>query len=168
MDLRLLGGWGDVVDDVRKLERALRLLPDTCACGHGSAHLAGACPCCAGGERTLGGGCTDCDVLLASLRDQIDVLVDDALRFLPFVETSSGVKVLPEDSPHVPDVRRQIAKVSATFDRLETAADEFRIGCGASHLAAVKALAHELALVTDDIDATLRPARRGAAGRRRI
>lgn len=168
MDLRLLGGWADVVDDVRKLESALRVLPDTCACGHGSAHLAGGCPCCCSGERTLGNGCTDCEVLLASLRDGIDAAVDDALRFLPFVETLSGVKALPQESPHVSDVRRQIAKVATTFQRVETAAEEFRKGCSASHLAALKSVARELALATDDIDARLRPARRRTLGRARI
>ena len=69
----LLGGWGDVVDDVRRLQSGLGALPSLCACGHGSAHLSATCACCARDEQA---GCTDCEGLLQGLRGKLDELVD--------------------------------------------------------------------------------------------
>jgi hypothetical protein len=80
VDTRLLGGWRYVADDVRRHERGLRALPETCACGQGSAHLAGACPCCRARAHALEDGCTDCEAVLASLHEKVAALVDATLR----------------------------------------------------------------------------------------
>ncbi len=157
MDSRLLGGWRHVAEDVRRLVSGLKGLPDVCACGHGSAHLGGMCPCCRDGERTLDSGCTDCEALLASLRDNMDELVDATLRFLPVVETTAG----PEESRDVRDLRRRIVDVAAVFQRLETAADEFRQGCPSSSVPALRTLASELKVGTDDLDTRLHRAPEG-------
>lgn len=150
----LLGGWSDIVDAARRLQRALTAVPDACGCGSGAAHLAGRCTCCRSGERSLDGGCTECEALLASLRDKIDALVDATLRFLPFVEITASRDGRAAAS--LPKLRRQILQIDATFLKLETAAGDFRTGCTAAHLSAVKGLAAELVLIAETADALLR------------
>jgi len=157
MDFLLLGGWRDVAEDVRKLALGLDALPETCTCGQGSAHLAGACPCCRHGERRLDSGCTDCESLLASLRDEIDELCDASRRFLPFVEAMTEPDGNAAQHAGVHELRRQIQYVDATFQRLSTAADEFRRGCSSSHLITLRTLAAELAAATRHLDSLLTP-----------
>ena len=158
----LLGGWRDVADDVRRLERGLISMPDTCACNHGSAHLAGSCPCCRMQVHALDSGCTDCEALIASLHDKVDDLMDAALRYLPAIDVIvadwHGV-----DRAHLLEVRWQILHVAAIFQQLATAAGEFRQGCSTSHLAVLKKLARELAAETRKADDMLdpKPMRRG-------
>ena len=84
---RLLGGWRDVLDDIRTTCRTPADLPDVCPCGHGAAHLEGTCPCCGStaGERVP--SCEDCDEQLARLRPAMDALTVDTFRFFPFVKT---------------------------------------------------------------------------------
>lgn len=155
MHHQLLGGWRHVADDVRRLAKGLSDLPDTCTCGRGSAHLAGTCPCCLGGERALDNGCTDCEVLLASIRAEMDELVDATLRFLPFVEASTAAAGETTESASVHDLRRQIFAVADVSQRLETAAGDFRTGCSASHVPVLKALASQLASATTELGAQL-------------
>lgn len=151
---RLLGGWSDIVDAVRRLQRALKALPDSCACGHGASHLAGRCACCGDGEQRLDAGCADCETVLASLRDAIDAVVDATLRFLPFVEALA--RRHGHDTALLPELRRHVLRVERTFLQLETAAGDFRTGCRVDHLSAVKRLAAELAFAAETADAALR------------
>jgi hypothetical protein len=162
MNTRLLGGWRHVADDVGALAVGLKQLPDGCPCGHGAAHLAGSCSCCADRERTADSGCRNCEALVASIRDQMDELVDGTLRFLPFVETVSA----PGELEDLHEVRRQVQHIAAVFQRVETAADEFRLGCCASHLVVLKTLAFELAASTGKLNASLMsmPLASGAPG----
>lgn len=157
MNPQLLGGWRDITDDVRLLASGLRSLPDICTCGQASGHLAGTCSCCNHGERVLGNGCTDCETLLATVRDRVDELVDATLRFLPLVETMTAAGKERADVAQVRDIRRQVVHVEAVFQRLETAADEFRSGCPASHVGPLWTVAAELAAATQELDALLRP-----------
>lgn len=154
MNIRLLGGWEHVADDAVRLDRRLREVPDGCHCGHGSAHLRGTCQCCRTGERRLDDPCSDCESLLASVGDQIADLVDATLRFLPFIELASRAPF--EVDLDVSAVRRDVMRVSRTFLELETAAGEFRNGCAASHLSAVKGLARKLAEDVARVDDLLR------------
>ena len=147
MDHLLLGGWRHVAEDVRQLDISLKALPDTCTCHDGAAHLIGTCPCCLSGQRALDSGCSNCESLLALLREEMDDLTDATLRFLPFVEVNT--------SGH--ELRRKIMQVAAVFQRLETAADEFRRGCPSSHVAVLKALAAELVVSVREVDVKLRP-----------
>ncbi len=153
----LLGGWRDVADEVRHLERALRSLPDTCTCNHGSAHLAGACPCCRARVHARDGGCTDCEAVLASLHEKIDALVDATLRYLPaldiIVSGRDGI-----EPARLGDLRWQILHIVRTFQKLATAAGEFRQGCSTSHLGVLKTLASELAAEARKVDRMLDPA----------
>lgn len=157
MDALLLGGWRHVASDVRKLALGLEALPEICTCRHGSAHLAGTCPCCLDGERRLDAGCTDCETLLASLRDEIDELSDASLRFLPFVEAMTTPDRNAAQHAQVRELRCQIQHVTATFERLSTAADEFRTGCSSSHVITLRTLAGELATATRHVDSLLTP-----------
>jgi len=155
MNSRLLGGWRHVADDVRRLAAGLNALPGGCACGQGAAHLAGMCTCCGSAERSLG-ACADCEALMASLRDRIDDLVDSTIRFLPFVEMSTAGQ-RPLESSRVGDLRGQVQRIAATFQKLDTAADEFRDGCTASHIGVLRELGTELAAATGQLDSLLEP-----------
>ena len=157
MDTLLLGGWRLVAEDVRKLAVGLEALPDTCSCGHGSAHLAGLCACCRDGERRLDSGCMDCASLLASLRDEIDELVDASLRFLPFVDSMTTAHGNGSQQAAVRQVRGQIRHVASAFTKLSTAADEFSSGCPGSHTNTLKALTGELEAATRHLDSLLTP-----------
>ena len=157
MDFLLLGGWRHVADDARKLALGLEALPETCTCGQGSAHLAGACPCCRDGERRLDSGCTDCESLLASLRDEIDELFDASLRFLPFVEAMTTPDRNAAQHVGVHEVQDQIRRVASAFTKLSTAADEYRSGCPGSHTNTLKVLAGELEAATRHLDSLLTP-----------
>ena len=152
----LLGGWRDVADDVRQLERGLRAVPETCTCGDGSAHLSGACPCCRAHARALDDGCTDCEAVLASLHGKVDALVDATLRYLPaldiIVSGRDGI-----EPAHLADLRWQIFHIARTFQKLATAAGEFRQGCSTSHLGVLKTLASELAADARKVDSMLDP-----------
>lgn len=153
----LLGGWRDVADEVRQLERGLRSLPDACACNHGSAHLAGACPCCRARVHTRDGGCTDCEVVLASLHDKMDALVDATLRYLPALDIIVSGRHGIEPA-RLSDLRWQILHIVRTFQKIATAAGEFRQGCSTSHLGVLKTLASELAAEARKVDSMLDPA----------
>lgn len=159
----LLGGWRDVVDDLRRLARALANLPTSCACGHGSAHLAGTCGCCAG-ERRLDDACTDCERLLNVIQEEMDDLVDRTLRFLPALEHAPATEARPQQPWTVAHLRGQILRAAEIFQHVESASGEFRRGCGASHLATMKTLANQLVIEADQVDWMLRGIlpRRGA------
>lgn len=152
----LLGGWRDVADDVRQLERGLRALPETCACGHGSAHLAGACPCCRAHAHALDDGCTDCEAVLASLHDKVGALVDATLRYLPALDVIVSGRDGIEPA-RLADLRWQIVHIARTFQKLATAAGEFRQDCSTSHLGVLRTLASELAAEAREVDSMLDP-----------
>ncbi len=152
---RLLGGWHDMIDDIRRLCRSLNALPDTCTCGQGASHLSGSCPCCQAVNPERVPACDDCDLMLAQLRPTLDALVVDTMRFFPVVKDLIHF--------HAPDhVRADSAKIDhdivaiyRTFSQLVVAAEEFRSGCRASHLHTLKAQASDLAAKVDHLDRKL-------------
>jgi hypothetical protein len=77
---RLLGGWRDVLDDVRRLSRRLLAVPGECRCGDRAGHLRGSCPCCRAAATDLEPSCHDCEELLAQLRSMLDGLTVDTMR----------------------------------------------------------------------------------------
>lgn len=149
MNPLLLGGWRHVADDVRRLAKGLSALPDACAC------------------RSVGDGCPDCEAQLGSIRDDVDELVDATLRFLPFVESQAVVAGDTTGSDGVRNLRQLVFAVDEVSDRLETAARESRMGCGACHVGVLRMRASELAAATTALDARLdgsAEARSGRAG----
>lgn len=130
---RLLGGWRDVLDDIRALCRALQDLPDVCQCGHRGGHQQGSCPCCGSTAVVRVPACDDCEAQLANLRPAMDVLTVDTLRFFPFVK-----ELLARDdaaaSERVREIERHIATLVHSFEQLVVAAGRFRSDCRVSHL----------------------------------
>lgn len=141
---RLLGGWLDIVDDIRALCKALGALPDRCACGDGAAHLSGSCICCNAPHGGRVPSCADCGTLLAALRPRFVTLTVDTIRFFPVVtilldaDDRGGARAAGNPVEH------QIAAIMRTFDRLVVEADEFAGGCRASHLGVLKETANAL------------------------
>lgn len=135
---RLLGGWRDILDDIRHLCTGLNALPEGCICGDAPSHLSGSCACCNTVQRERITYCADCQAVLTALRREIDLLAVDTLRFFPVVKM---LLTAPERESARADgdaIEPRIAAVIRTFDRLAAAVDEFRIGCRASHLGAIK------------------------------
>jgi len=134
---RLLGGWRDVLDDIRTTCRTLAELPDVCQCGNGAAHLEGTCPCCGSTADERVPSCRDCDEQLARLRPAMDGLTVDTFRFFPFVKELLS-KQNAVASTRVLEIETHIAALVRSFDQLIVADGEFRDECRASHLKTLK------------------------------
>ena len=152
---RLLGGWQDILDDVRHLHESLQALPDGCGCGHGASHLSGSCSCCQTAHPDRVPDCPDCDNLLAQLRPAIDVLTVDTWRFFPVIKMLLESPRLGSAHAQATDIERHIAGAIATFNQLVVAADEFRTGCRASHLHVLKERAADLLMEVTRLDRRL-------------
>ena len=149
---RLLGGWRDILDDIRLLCTTLTALPDGCACGHGGSHLSGSCACCQTAPGPYVPDCPDCETLLAQVRPRIDELTVDTMRFFPVVTKllhSPGLEPAGTDADRI---EREIITVVRTFERLAVAADNFRAGCRASHLQVLKECGADLLVDVTRLD----------------
>ena len=152
---RLLGGWRDIIDDIRRLCTSLKALPDGCACGQGASHLKGSCPCCHATHDDRVPDCADCDILLAQLRPALDALTVDTMRFFPVVRDLLHFHAPPAAQADGANVEWQIAQIYRTFSQLVVAADEFRAGCRTSHLHTLKERATDLLAQVNQLDRKL-------------
>ena len=141
---RLLGGWRDVLDDIRTLCRSLAELPDVCQCGQGAAHLKGTCPCCHNVAIERVPDCDDCEEQLGRLRGAIDLLTTDTFRFFPVVTDILNRTAHVDLQTRGNEIERHIAELIRTFSELVVAADRFRTDCRSSHLRVLKDLAEML------------------------
>ena len=157
---RLLGGWRDIIDGIRRLCRSLNALPDSCACGHGSSHLRGSCSCCSSVHDDTVPYCDDCDELLVLLGQALDVLVVDTMRFFPVVKSLLDAHAPDTVRAEGASIEHDIADIDRTFRRLVVAADEFRKGCRASQLQTLKAGANDLVGKVDQLDRKLEGSQR--------
>lgn len=141
---RLLGGWRDILDDVRTLSRCLAAMPDQCRCGDASAHVGGSCACCQAADVARTVACDDCTALLAVSGAQIDALVSDMLRFFPaFTHILVGTHPLAVQGA-ADEVQHEIAALVRTFQRINVAAEAFRSGCRTAHVPMLKQAARDL------------------------
>lgn len=152
---RLLGGWRDILEDIRDLCTSLNALPDRCACGDGVSHLRGACICCNAPHAGRIPICADCGALLAQLRPRIVTLTFDTMRFLPAVRILLQSPELAPARAEGDQVEHHIAAVMRTFDRLVLEAGEFQDGCRASHLRILKDTATALLAESDRLSKRL-------------
>ena len=150
---RLLGGWRDLLGDIRDLCRNLNALPDQCTGGGGVSHLSGTCVCCSSPRRGRIVNCADCRIQFAQLRPRVVTLTADAMRSFPVVRIL--LQQLPPGAParrEGADMGRHIAAVIRTFDQLVVRAGEFQDGCRASHLRVLKDTANTLLNESDLLD----------------
>ncbi|HLG54303.1 MAG TPA: hypothetical protein VI485_03165 [Vicinamibacterales bacterium] len=141
---RLLGGWRDILDDVRHLSRCLAAMPDECRCGDATAHVGGSCACCQAADRAVTVSCDDCTALLATSGAKVDALVVDTLRFFPaFTHILVGTHP-PDVQSAADEVQHEIGALVRTFQRICVAAEAFSTGCRASHLPILKQGANDL------------------------
>ena len=152
---RLLGGWRDIIDGLRRLCRSLNVLPDSCACGQGASHLRGSCPCCSRMDNDHVPYCDDCDELLTSFGQALDLLVVDTMRFFPVVRDLLHAHAPESVRAEGASIEHDIADVDRTFRRLVVAANEFREGCRASQLQTLKARADDLGGKVNQLDRKL-------------
>ena len=152
---RLLGGWLDVMDDIKTLCRDLAALPDECRCGNGTDHLKGRCPCCHTVTTERVPDCGDCDEQLARLRPAIDVLTVDTFRFFPFVQELLKQHTPPSLQTSGMAIERHIAEFIRRFGALVVAADQFRTDCRITHLATLKGFATSLLKETETLNRAL-------------
>lgn len=156
---RLLGGWRDILEDIRDLCTGLNALPDHCACGDGISHLSGACVCCSAPHAGRIPICADCGTLLSQLRPRIVDLSVDTMRFFPVVRILLQSPELAPARAEGEHVEHHIAAVMRTFDRLVAQAGEFQDGCRASHLRVLKDTAAALLRESDRLSQRLENAR---------
>ena len=156
---RLLGGWRDMLDDIRQLCTSLDALPDGCACGDGRSHLSGSCPCCSTVQRDRIAECADCHTVLVELRGEIDILTVDTLRFFPVVKMLLRAPQREPARAEGDAIEPRIAAVLRTFDRLVAAVGEFAIGCHTSHLRVIKDTTAELLAAANGLDERLKELR---------
>ena len=168
---RLLGGWRDILDDIRHLCKSLKGMPDGCTCRDGPSHLGGSCTCCQTAHADRVPACENCDRLLAALRPEMDTLRVDTWRFFPTImdlltprqegtkqgvteaRARHGASVAREAAADA--IARHIAAVNRTFEDLVAAAEEFRSGCRASHLGILKTAATDLLAEVERLDHAL-------------
>ena len=146
---RLLGGWRDILEDIRDLCTSLNALPDRCASGDGVSHLKGSCICCSAPHAGRVPICADCGTLLATLRPRIVTLTVDTMRFFPVVRILLQSPELAPARAEGDHIEHHIAAVMHTFDRLALEAGEFQDGCRASHLRVLKDTATALLAESD-------------------
>ena len=162
---RLLGGWRDIVDDIRMLEHACREASTACECGDGPARPGGTCVCCRPSRESTT-DCVDCLVRVHTVSWRVDQLVNDALHFFPIV-VHLVRRQLPENQwSHADEVRRRIVAVMTLMRRLESASGEFSRGCRTSHLGVLKDPARELLAAAQVLDDLIEPSRNGREERR--
>ena len=152
---RLLGGWHDILDDIRALCTSLNALPDQCACGDGVSHLAGSCICCTAPHANRVPICNDCGALLATLRPLINTLTVDTMRFFPVIHLLLASPELAPVRTEGNSVEHHIAAIMGMFDRLALEAREFQDGCRASHLHVLRDTANALLNESRKLDARL-------------
>lgn len=152
---RLLGGWHDILDDIRLLCTSLNALPDGCACGQGGSHLAGSCACCHTAPGAFVPDCVDCESLLAQVRPRIDELTVDTMRFFPVVTKLLHTPGLEAFGDQVDGIEHRIVTIVRTYERLVVAVGDFRAGCRASYLRIVKDTTAELLADTTRLDRSL-------------
>ena len=153
---RLLGGWRDILDDIRQLCTSLNALPDGCACGDIQSHVRGSCACCNTVHHDRIPECTNCQTVLIELRREIDILTVDTIRFFPVVRMLLRA---PQREPTRADgdaIEPRIAAVLRTFDRLVAAVDDFDSGCRASHLGVIKQKSGDLLVDATRLDQHLK------------
>ena len=141
---RLLGGWRDILDDVRQLSRCLAAMPAECRCGDATAHVSGSCPCCPATDVAGAVSCDDCTARLAVTGAHIDALVADTMRFFPaFTHILVGTHP-PDVQSAADEVQHEIGALVRTFERLIVTAEAYLIGCRGSHLPTLKLTAQDL------------------------
>jgi hypothetical protein len=134
---RLLGGWRDVLDDIRALCRTLEELPGVCLCGHGPAHVVTGCPCCEHTSTQFVAACGDCDEQIARLRPALDLMTVDTIRFFPFVKEFL-TRHDADAAERLRAIENHLRALQRSFDLLAAAEGEFREDCRASHLNVLK------------------------------
>jgi hypothetical protein len=139
----LLGGWTDVLEDIRALCATFEGLPEVCRCGHGEPHLVRSCPCCGNDGDKSFPSCDDCTRDLSSLRPAIDLMVVDTCRFFPFVKDYWSNHDAAA-ATRAREIEAQIAALSRSFDMVSRAEEQFRGECRDTHLKALKEAAATL------------------------
>lgn len=162
----LLGGWRDVVEDVRRLSADLHRSPDICACGHTASGSGGTCLCCQTGVSQT--DCSDCGAQVSALGQRLDTLIDDSLRFLPVIAELLEWHAATRESAQLHSIRVQIGTVERTFRRLATASAEFGRDCSGSHIKEMAPLVGDLLREIWVLEKALEPSTRKWAELRKL
>ena len=121
---RLLGGWRDILDDVRSLSRRLAAIPDRCECD-ATGHLNGSCACCRAAEAAGAGSFEDCTAFLVACGAQMDALLVDTLRFFPAMTYVLAGTHLDEAQTMADEVQHEIETLVLPFRQSRVAAVAF-------------------------------------------
>lgn len=139
---RLLGGWRDVLDDIRDLAAHLEAMPDQCRCTSGGSHPDLACECCSGATRRL--PCAECEARIAACTTDVETLMLDTLRFFPAFSHILAVGHPASAHAVAGDVQHEIGALIRTFEQVRIGVEAYSTGCRASHLPTIRFAAREL------------------------
>ena len=132
---RLMGGWRDIIEDMRRLRAMAEALPGCCDCKAGG----GPCACCAALGHAFPDQCRTCTSHARALSPRIAIVLDDTLRYLPAVESvRSPETVLLQRS--LRDVARAMIQLLRGVDAMQSATGDFKHGCRTEHIVGLKRL----------------------------
>jgi hypothetical protein len=157
----LLDGWRDGSRDLRKLAQSLGHF-QPCACGDAAKAFPGSCWC--GGNVETKEKCLQCAVLLHTVAWRIDELFDEARRFLPAARDTSGQFGANGSTTRMDNVRSRVDALARTFEQIETLTQDFRQGCSAAYLPAIRRFADDLLIQCSALDEVLGFPRASSSG----
>ena len=132
---RLMGGWRDIIEDMRRLRAMAEALPDACDCKVGG----GRCASCAALRRAFPDQCRTCTSHARALSPRIAAILDDTLRYLPTVESVRSPQTVLLQRP-LRDVARAMIQLLRGVDAMQSATGDFRRGCRTEHIVGLKRL----------------------------
>lgn len=148
----LLDGWRDGSRDLRKLAQSLGHF-QPCGCGDAAMALPGRCWC--GGNVETEEECLRCAVLLHTVAWRLDELLDEARRFLSAGRDISRQFGASESTTRMDAIRSRVEALARTFGQIETLTQEFRQGCSAVYLPAIRRFADDLLVLCSALDEVL-------------
>jgi hypothetical protein len=94
-------------------------------------------------------------VLLHTVAWRIDELFDEARRFLPAGQDTVSQCGANESTTRMDAVRSHIEALARTFAQMETLTQDFRQGCSAAYLPAIRRFADDLLIQCSALDEVL-------------
>lgn len=150
---RLLGGWRDILDGLRKVNRQLADADGHCHCRHERPDSA--CACCAQTAARIREHCGACAAELIHVSEMLGTVEVDTVRFFPLVSDIAVRHGVEREL--IRDFRTDLNSVLQTFRELLSGIETYGGGCAAAHLTEVTSRAAALRATASRLDAALHP-----------
>ena len=150
---RLLGGWRDILDGLRKVNRQLAAADGHCHCRHERPESA--CVCCAQTAARIREHCGACAAELIHVSEMLGTVEVDTVRFFPLVRDIAVRHGVEREL--IRDFSTDLDSVLRTFRELLSGIETHGGGCAAAHLTEVTSRAAALGATASRLDAALHP-----------